>query len=116
MVRDATHETKANPPIGETLQYHRRLVNECRHALFAELAAAQEAHVVDDVVAAVLHARLEMEVIIAYPDSAVGVRCAASEQIGLLQQERFQARLMRSQSGRQASNSGPQYNDIVSAH
>jgi hypothetical protein len=116
VIGDATHQPKSNPPVGEELEDRGRAIDERSQPLLVMLAAAEISHVAEDVIAAVLQACLTLEVILPDPDQTIRIGSAAAEQVGLLQQKRFEASLMRGQRRGQARNPGPQYNDVIGFH
>ncbi len=113
MVGDAVHEAKANAAAFEERDDRRRAIDEREHALFVKFAAAEKAHVAHDIVAAVVAARGLLQVVLANPDQAVGLRGAAAEQLRFLDQQGLQPGLGCGERRREARHPRAQYDDVV---
>src|SRR5262249_23866800 len=81
-----------------------RAIDECEHARFIELVAADEAHVGENVLTRVLDAFGAGQVVPRDPESTVRSGGAAAARLILLEHDGAQAKFRRCERGRQSPN------------
>src|SRR5271169_4414786 len=112
MVGETVDEVKTDAASFKKFQGFRRTVDERRHSVVVETAAAEKPQIGDNLLARVGVAGRLRQMILADPDQPVRIDRAAAQCARLFEDDRPQAEFMGGERRGEASDAGPENDDV----